>query len=159
MEIKVQKKTDKKWVDEHSIFTVSDELREAVDATDDLNSLVQVYLMCRDSKELTKRLKAEWDAPVNSLMDTIGRKMLEVLERTKQEGAKTSAGTISKTKKYSATVADWNVLLEWIQQHDAFHMLKKDIAKEAIKSYMEEHGEIVPGVNFTTWIEAGVRRS
>lgn len=164
MEIKVQKKDNSDgapgvWIDDQTIFTVSDDLRAAVDATKDFDSLVQAYIIARDAKEQIKRITTEWSAPIDGLMTVIESKFKEMLDATGQESAKTASGTVYKTLRTSAKVADWNVLLAYIIKHDAYDLLTKNVSKDAAKARMEETGEIVPGVDFVRFIDVGVRRA
>jgi hypothetical protein len=141
------------------ILEVSQEWAAAVEATNDLDSLIQAYIVLRDGKEEIKRLMTEFSSPLDSLMKIVNSKLMQVLDETNQESAKTASGTAYKKKSTSAKVADWNVLLEYIKKHDAYDLLTKGVAKDAVKSRIDETGEIVPGVDIVTFIDVGVRRA
>lgn len=144
---------------EVTTISVTPELVAAVEKSEDLNSLVQVYISCRDGKEELKRQKAVLEAPLDDLMKTLEGRMMTMLDKTKQESARTAAGTVYKTKKTSAKVADWNILVDYIKKNDAYDLLTKAVSKDAVKARIDAKGEIVPGVDMVTFIEVGVRKS
>lgn len=138
---------------------ITPELKTAVETCDDFDSLVAAYVMLRDSKEEAKREFTERTAPIDGLMKTASSKLLELLDKSGQEGAKTKHGSVYKVKKLTAKVADWNVLLDFIKKHKAWDLLTHAVSKDAVKSRVDETGEIVPGVDLVTFIDVGVRRA
>jgi hypothetical protein len=56
-----------------------------------------------------------------------------------------------------ATVADWEEVLTFIKEHEAFHMLERRVNKIAVRNYIDE-GVIPPGVNYGTKIGVGFRK-
>ena len=138
---------------------ITPELKDAVDNCTDFDSLVAAYVMLRDSKEEAKREFTERTAPIEALIKTAGQKLLELLDASGQEGAKTKHGSVYKTKKTSAKVVDWNFVLEYIRKHEAWDLLTHAVSKDAVKARVDETGEIVPGVDLVTFIDVGVRRA
>ena len=137
---------------------ISSELIEAVDVCDDADALVQTYIALRDEEEARKRQRTEEDEPLKKLKDTIETKLQKQLQDANLERMGTAHGTVYKAKKTAARVADWNVLLAWIQKHSAWDMFKKDVNKTAVEARMEETGKPVPGVDWTVFETIGVRR-
>jgi len=138
---------------------ISKELIEAVETCKDFGSLVQTYVMLRDEKEQAKREFTEKTAPMDSLLKTLDSKLLLMLDESGQESAKTASGTVYKTTKTSAKVADWNVLIAYVKKHDAYDLLTKNVSKDAVNARVKESGEIVPGVDLVKFVDVGVRRA
>lgn len=131
----------------------------AIGKATDFSELVGFYVDFRDQIEAIKRELAERTAPLSARMDRIEARLLERLSETGQENAKTTFGTAYKKPFTSTKVADWNVLLDYIKKNDAYDLLTKSVAKDAVKARIEETGEIVPGVDLVTGVSVGVRRS
>jgi hypothetical protein len=138
---------------------VTEQLIKAADDSTDINSLVSLYVQLRDAKEEIKRLMTEKQKPIIDLMDSLETKMLGLLDASGMDSAKTSSGTVYRTPKTNAKVADWNVLIAYVVANEAYDLLTKSVAKDAVKSRIEETGEIVPGVDMYTFNTVGVRRS
>jgi hypothetical protein len=132
---------------------------DAIGKSKDYGELVGFYVDYRDAKEQIKKEMTERIAGVEVFMDRIEGRLLEMLMESGQDSAKTPYGTAYKSTKTSAKVADWNVLIGYIKKNDAYDLLTKNVSKDAIKARMEDTGEIVPGVNLTTYQEVGIRRA
>jgi hypothetical protein len=138
---------------------ISKELEDAVASTKDFNALVQTYVLMRDRKEELKRERAEQDAPINDLMDKIEVKLLGLLKESGQDSAKTSSGTAYKSTQSRAKIADWNIFIDYIKKNDAWDLLTKAVAKDAVRARIEDTGEIVPGIDLYSFETVGIRRS
>jgi hypothetical protein len=134
-------------------------LTAAITNVKDMAELVGHYVSLRDKKEELKRHRTELESALGSVMDVIAARLGNILDDTGQESAKTKFGTAYKAHKTSAKVADWRVLVDYIKKHDAFDLLTKAVAKDAIKQRIDESGEIVPGVDLVTFTEVQVRRA
>lgn len=136
-----------------------EKVMNAISASSDFGELVGHYVDFRDQKEAIKRQYAEDVSVPESFMKRIESRLLELLADTGQESAKTKFGTAYKKPALSAKVADWNVLIDYIKRNDAYDLLVKNVAKDAVKARIDETGEIVPGVDLATTLTVGIRRS
>ena len=71
---------------------------------------------------------------------------------------KTGHGTAFVTTTDFAQVADWDAILAFIKKNEAWDMLEKRVAKNAIRGYIDEHKEVPNGVNYGTRIDINVRK-
>ena len=127
--------------------------------TTDTNKLVETYVKIRDLKaSKTKQFKEEI-AKFDEALDKLDARLLTYLSNANAESIRTDAGTFFKTTKTSATVADWDSLLGYILANDAYHMLEKRVAKQAVAEFKEEKNDLPPGVNWREVLSIGVRRS
>jgi hypothetical protein len=50
-------------------------------------------------------------------------------------------------------------VLGFVRENNMWHLLKKDIAKNAVEEYRNEKNDLPPGLNWREEITIGVRRS
>lgn len=130
-----------------------------------VDMLVEKYVELRDRKAAIKKEAEEAEARLTKLMDIIELKLKETMTLTGTKSLKTDHGTAYITYKESATVADWDVLFDFIKRSENWDLLEHRVSKTAVKDLMEEdrHGNYVnpppPGVNFTRLEAVNVRRS
>lgn len=124
-----------------------------------IDELVGKYIQLRDKKA---EMDAEHKARVSKIteaLDKIEYVLLKEFHASGMDSVKTSAGTAYTQTRMSATVADWDIALKFIRDHDAYDMLEKRVAKSAVEAYIEETGTPPPGVNIRQEVVVNVRRS
>ncbi|MGF6599773.1 hypothetical protein P3T23_004507 [Paraburkholderia sp. GAS448] len=136
-------------------------------ATDD--ELVRAHLMCgrRDDelKEQLRRLKA--------VEEGIEREMLARMNRRQQDGFRTGAATVSRTKvnTISCAAEGWPKFYRWLLAEavrlekaradptQVFAYLHRRVTKEAVESYMAANdGRVPPAINVMPAYGVSVRR-
>ena len=123
-----------------------------------VDSVVAAYLSMRD-----ERRKIENEAKVKVGLITEKLDKLEAWIRAQAEAQgvtsfKTPAGTAFITTADFASVADWDAVLAFIKENNAYEMLERRVAKAAVRAYIEEAKAVPPGINYGTRIEVNVRR-
>ena len=124
-----------------------------------LDLIVERYVLLRDKKA---QIKAEYEASVADITVALNRLEGAILSTLNDQGAesfRTAHGTAYKSTSTSATVADWDSLLGFIKENEAWEMLEKRCAKSAIEQYREANDDLPPGVNWREAVSVGVRRS
>jgi hypothetical protein len=71
---------------------------------------------------------------------------------------KTKHGTAFLTTVDYANVADWDAVLGFIVENDAYDMLEKRVSKTAVRGYIEQAKAVPPGVNYGTKLEVNIRK-
>lgn len=123
-----------------------------------INDVVALYITLRDRKGA---IKAEADARANAITEQMLKLEAWLKQQADQLGTtqfKTPSGTAFFKTDDFATVADWDAVLEFVKANGAFDLLEKRVAKVAVRSYMDEHKTIPPGINFGTRLVLGVRK-
>jgi hypothetical protein len=123
-----------------------------------VDDVVATYMKLRSQKE-------SMEAEVKDKVSTIKAKM-EKLEAWIKEQAdvqgvtsfKTKHGTAFLTTTDYANVADWDAVLDFIREQEAFDMLEKRISKIAVRGYIEANKAVPPGVNYGTKLEINIRK-
>jgi hypothetical protein len=124
-----------------------------------IEKVVEHYVAKRDELKALKERHKEEIAPYQAQLDKIESALLEVLNRDEVESMRTKAGTVYKSDVMSASVDDWETLLAWLIESKQWPILTKAVSKVAVREYMEEAREPVPGVSTSVFTKVGIRRS
>ena len=123
-----------------------------------MEEVVGAYLKLRNKKEAI-------EGAVKEEVKAIKEKMVKLEAYIKKEADeqgvtsfKTGSGTAFVTTTDFAQVADWDAILGFIRKNEAWDMLEKRVAKNAIRGYIDEHKEVPNGVNYGTRIDINVRK-
>lgn len=124
-----------------------------------MQDIIEKYIELRDKKaELSAAYKKKV-AGLDAALDQLEVILLEKLNEIGMDSAKGSTGTVYKSKRTSATVADWDYVLDHIQKNELWNMLEKRVSKQAVEQYVEEHGDLPPGINWREEVVVNIRRS
>jgi hypothetical protein len=123
-----------------------------------VDDVVSTYIKLRNQKEL---LEAQTKDKVDAIKVKLMKMEAWFKEQMDLQGVKsfkTNHGTAFLSTTDFAQVSDWDAVLEFIKQHDAYDMLEKRIAKIAVRGYIDKMKAVPPGVNYGTKIEVNVRK-
>lgn len=99
-------------------------------------------------------------APYREMLDKLNGVLLDHLNRVGVDSAKTGSGTVYRTEKKVASLADKTVFLAWVKVADQWDMLDYKANVTAVQAFMDENaGVLPPGVNWSNTFVVGVRRS
>lgn len=121
--------------------------------------MVDTYVRLRDKKKEMDEAHAKRLEPLVTAMEQLEQAMLSKLNDTGQDSAKTAAGTVYKTTKQSAPVADKAAFMRYIIGSEGWDFLDVKANVTAVAKAVEENGEPPPGVNWNTRVAVGVRRA
>lgn len=124
-----------------------------------VDKLIEGYIKLRDKKDA---LKKEFDSKVeniNATMTKIENALLKHLNSVGGDSIKTPAGTVFKKTVSSASVADWDQVLDFIRDNELWSMLERRVSKAAVEQYRAEHDDLPPGVNWSETVVVNIRRS
>lgn len=123
-----------------------------------IDDVVATYMKLRSHKE-------QIDAEAKAKVDEIKAKMMKleawIKEQADLQGVtsfKTKHGTAFLTTTDFANVADWDAVLNFIRENEAYDMLEKRISKVAVRGYIEQTKSVPPGVNYGTRIDVNIRK-
>jgi hypothetical protein len=109
-------------------------------------------------KEVEDRHTKELE-PFNKIMSQLQGWLLEFLNQTGQDSAKTRFGTAYKSTKTSAVVRDWPATLAFIRENDLWDLLEARVAKTAAFDVINETKEPIPGVETSSEVVCNVRKA
>ena len=123
-----------------------------------VDQVIEAYLKYRNKKE---SIEAETKERVKDLKDKMLKLEAWIKEKADADGVtsfKTEHGTAFLTTTDYANVADWDAVLDFIKNNEAFDMLEKRVSKTAVRGYIEKDKAVPSGVNYGTRIDVNVRK-
>lgn len=123
-----------------------------------VDEVIAAYMKLRSKKE---SLEAEVKDRVKEIKEQMSKLEAWIKVKADADGVtsfKTKHGTAFLTTTDYANVADWDAVLNFIRENDAFDMLEKRISKVAVRGYIEENKAVPAGVNYGTKVEVNVRK-
>lgn len=129
------------------------------------DTLTAKFVELRDRKALVKKNADTEAAKLDVLMDGIENRLKEVMQGLGVTSLKTPHGTAYIAYRESATVGDWDAVLRFVKEFEAWDLLEKRVSKSAVRDRMEEDRDgnythpPPPGVNFVRLEGVNVRRS
>ena len=122
-----------------------------------VEQVVATYIKLRRQKEAI-------DAEVKERLVSIKEKMLKLeawirakSDETGVKSFKTDAGTAFLTTSDFASVADWDQVLAFVKENEAWDMLTKGVSKVAVRGYIDANKTVPAGVTFGTNVGVSVR--
>ena len=123
-----------------------------------VDKVISKYLELRNTKE---SIESEAKEKVKGIKEAMAKLEGWIKEKADTDGVKsfkTANGTAFLTTTDFAQVADWDAVLGFIKDNDAFDMLEKRVSKKAVRDYIDEHKTVPSGVNYGTRIDVNVRK-
>ncbi len=123
-----------------------------------VDDVVAAYLKLRLKKEA---IEAQVKDEVKTLKDKMEQLEAWIKEQADAQGVtsfKTKHGTAFLTTTDYANVADWDAVLGFIRENEAYDMLEKRISKVAVRGYIDANKAVPPGVNYGTKLEVNIRK-
>jgi hypothetical protein len=112
-----------------------------------VDDVVATYMKLRSQKEAIEAKMEKLEAWIKEQADVQG-----------VTSFKTKHGTAFLTTTDYANVGDWDAVLGFIRENEAFDMLEKRISKIAVRGYIEANKAVPPGVNYGTKLEVNIRK-
>jgi predicted GTPase len=132
----------------------------------DIDKVLKAYIVLRDKLDTIKKRQKEELADLEEKQAKLLAFLQKKLEEFGSDSLKVNGvGTVFKAKKSSIKIADKKEFSAWLMQQieaqgaDALGILTLSANKTSVLDYMDEHEDALPpGISYTTWIEAQVRR-
>ena len=130
-----------------------------VEIPENIDELVRRYVLLRD------RIKEADDAHKSKLKDAkdhlekLNNTLLARLNDVGGESVKTSHGTVYRTTRRTASIADGDAFRQFVISNEAFDLVDWKANANAVDDFIKQETAPPPGVNFTTAFTVGVRRS
>lgn len=125
----------------------------------DDGSLLKLFIGLRDRRA---QRKAAYDEDDASDKDKQNKIEIEFLRRFQERGidnvSARDVGTAYKSTRASATVADWEAVLDHVRENDAWELLERRVNKTAVEQFKSVDGDLPPGVNWSETQVVNFRR-
>jgi len=112
----------------------------------------------RSKKEV---IEAEAKARVKDIKENMTKLEAWLKEKADADGVtsfKTNHGTAFLTTNDYARVADWDAMLGFIQENNAYDLFEKRVSKTAVRGYIDLNKAVPAGVTYGTKIDVNVRK-
>ena len=123
------------------------------------DKLVAAYVAIRDKRKVLKEDYEAEDSVLKSQLERIEVELLKNLDEAGATSLNTGEGTAYISTETRASCGDWAALYSTIQQTGRFDFLERRVASKAISQYLEETGDLPPGVTIASERVVRVRRS
>lgn len=123
-----------------------------------VDSVIGSYMILRRKKEAIEAKVKDDVAEIKRKMEKLEAWLKEQADTLGVTSFKTPHGTAFLTTTDYANVADWDAVLSYIRDNEAYDMLEKRISKTAVRGYIEQNKSVPPGVNYGTKLEINIRK-
>lgn len=118
-------------------------------------TLIAIFIRIRDR---IAEIKEQQLAPLEEAKNIAVGKLLEFLDKTGQESARTNAGTVTAAIRTDASLADPDVFMDYVIDTGLFELLERRASKTACTEFLEAKGELPPGVRLHSVRTVNVRK-
>ena len=106
-------------------------------------------------------IENEAKAKVKDIKENMTKLEAWIKEKADADGVtsfKTNHGTAFLTTNDYARVADWDAMLGFIQENEAYDLLEKRVSKVAVRGYIDMNKAVPAGVTYGTRVDINVRK-
>jgi hypothetical protein len=122
-------------------------------------SLLKLFIGLRDRRAQRKAAYNDDDSGDKEKQNKIE---VEFLQRFQNRGidnvSAREVGTAYRSTRSSATVADWDTLLDHVKDNDAWEMLERRVNKTAVEQFKAVNDDLPPGINWSETQVVNFRR-
>ena len=123
-----------------------------------VDAVIKKYMKLRYQKEAVEAEIKERVDKIKADMAKLEAWMKAKLDADGLTSFKTEHGTAFLTTTDFANVEDWDAVLRFIREEEAYDMLEKRISKTAVRGYIEANKEVPPGVKYGTKLDINIRK-
>jgi len=124
----------------------------------DISKRVAQYVQMRDLIKVKETEFKEMLAPYKKALEGLNTVLLNHLNDIGGNSLNTDAGTVYRTEKKSASLADPAAFMDYVITNTAFDLIDRKANVTAVTEFVKENGTPPPGVNFSSAYVVGVRR-
>lgn len=121
--------------------------------------LVEQYVRLRDTLKKADEDHKEKTRAAREYKEQLEAKLLAKLNDAGGDSVKTKEGTVYRTTRRSASVADGDTFRKYVISNELFDLVDWRANAPAIAEFIDDAGAPPPGVNFSTSFTVGVRRA
>jgi uncharacterized protein YjaZ len=123
-----------------------------------VDDVISTYMKLKSQKDTIEATTKEQVAAIKAKMEKLESWIKEQADTQGVTSFKTKHGTAFLTTTDYANVADWDAMLTFVKENDAYDMLEKRVSKTAVRGYIEQTKAVPPGVNYGTRLEVNIRK-
>lgn len=112
-----------------------------------IDDAVAFFIAKRDEKEALSKKQKEETAGVQFVLDRIEKWFLGYFEKSGSKSVNAATGSAARTARTTVKVDDPEIFFDWVIAEEAPEMLEKRANKTAVEAYLEDKGQLPPGVS------------
>jgi hypothetical protein len=126
--------------------------------TPNVGDVIRTYMKLRDQKAAIEGEIKEQVSAIKAKMEKLEAFLKTQMDAQGLTSFKSDYGTAFLTTTDYANVADWDAVLGFIRDNEAYDMLEKRVSKVAVRGYIEQTKAVPPGITYGTKLEVNVRK-
>jgi len=123
-----------------------------------VDEVVKGFIKLRDRKTQLKKEQADELRPITEKMTLLENWLQRELMKQGVDSMKTKEGTAFTSTVSAATVKDRDAFFDFVREKEMWDLLENRCSKQVVRDYLEETGEVVPGVNYQETKVVRIRR-
>lgn len=126
--------------------------------TPNVGDVIRTYMKLRDQKAAIEAETKERVADLKAKMEKLEAYLKAQMDAQGLTSFKSDYGTAFLTTTDYANVADWDAVIRFIRDNEAYDMLEKRVSKIAVRGYIEANKAVPPGITYGTKLEVNIRK-
>jgi len=127
-------------------------------ATPNVGDVIRTYMKLREQKTAIEARVKDEVSVIKAKLEKLEAFLKTQMDEQGLTSFKSDYGTAFLTTTDYANVADWDAVLTFVRENDAYDMLEKRISKLAVRGYIEQTKAVPPGVTYGTKLEVNIRK-
>lgn len=123
-----------------------------------VEDVISTYMKLRGQKDSIEKETKERVAAIKEKMEKLEAWIKEQADAQGVTSFKTRSGTAFLTTTDFATVADWDAMIDFVKENEAYDLLEKRVSKVAVRGYIDQTKAVPPGVNYGTRLDVNIRK-
>lgn len=123
-----------------------------------VDAVIKKYMRLRTEREVVEAEIKERVDKIKADMAKLEAWLKAKLDADGLTSFKTDHGTAFLTTTDFANVEDWDAVLRFIREEEAYDMLEKRVSKTAVRGYIEATKQVPPGVKYGTKLDINIRK-
>lgn len=123
-----------------------------------IGDVIRTYMKLRDQKTAIEAEVKERVSDLKTKMEKLEAYLKTQMDAQGLTSFKSDYGTAFLTTTDYANVADWDAVLDFIRDNEAFDMLEKRVSKIAVRGYIDANKSVPPGITYGTKLEVNIRK-
>lgn len=125
----------------------------------DINTRVEQYVKLRDKIKAIEAEQKKTLKPFKDTLEQLNSVLLAHLNSMAANSASTDNGTVYRTEKKAASLADAKAFMDYVIANQAWDLIDRKANVTAVEEHINVHGVTPPGVNWGSTFVVGVRRA
>lgn len=125
----------------------------------DIAKRVEQYVKLRDLIKQKDDEHKNTMKPFKETLEQLNSVLLAHINGIGGNSVSTDHGTVYRTEKKSASLADAQAFMDFVVANQAFDLIDRKANVTAVEEFIKENNTPPPGVNFSSTFVVGVRRA